>query len=413
MTESTQNITPFNETYRFSMPLYVLPSPSDGRFGVLNIYTRRDIKATYIVRSVAADQISLEMMRNEVRVCLRLQHTNIMDLIGYYEEEECRVFHLVFEMCWGGELRTDIVANGGYSEVDASHCFQQVLQGVRFIHQNKIVHRYLKTQNIFLTGSVLQTVVKISDFTLACQLGNSTTFSSRVNIDSFRCFMAPEVGLQLSCTVAIDMWSCGVILYEMVHGKLPFDGEGEILLRRMLQRAYASCDMRGNECTSSECIRDLMRRLLHPGQLARPTAENALRHPFILKHQQAPSRFRLIHEANWREERMNRVDESPHPTDPQENKIDNEAETKLNVSNEIETGETRLSSESTPHDSESSDSEEYLSIVENVGHYFFNQWYESNTGAVVYPVYLSFVTASLILRVFKRKRQGHEFKNIM
>lgn len=109
-----------------------------------------------------------QKLEREARICRLLKHPNIVRLHDSISEEG---FHyLVFDLVTGGELFEDIVAREYYSEADASHCIQQILESVNHCHLNGIVHRDLKPENLLLASKSKGAAVKLADFGLAIEV---------------------------------------------------------------------------------------------------------------------------------------------------------------------------------------------------------------------------------------------------
>ena len=125
----------------------------------------------------------------------------------------------------GGELFEDIVAREFYSEADASHCIQQILESVSHCHTNGIVHRDLKPENLLLASKAKGAAVKLADFGLAIE----------VQMDQLAWFgfagtpgyLSPEVLKKEPYGKPVDIWACGVILYILLVGYPPFWDEDQ------------------------------------------------------------------------------------------------------------------------------------------------------------------------------------------
>lgn len=175
---------------------------------------------------------SLQKLFREVRIMKDLNHPNIVKL---YEVIETKTtLYLVIEYASGGEVFDYLVAHGRMKEREARIKFRQIVSAVHYCHQKRVIHRDLKAENLLLDGNMN---IKIADF------GFSNEFSPGSKLDTF-CgsppYAAPELfqGKKYDGP-EVDVWSLGVILYTLVSGSLPFDGNNLKELReRVLRGKY-------------------------------------------------------------------------------------------------------------------------------------------------------------------------------
>jgi calcium/calmodulin-dependent protein kinase (CaM kinase) II len=155
----------------------------------------------------------------------------------------------------GGELFEDIVAREFYSEADASHCIQQILESVNHCHQNGVVHRDLKPENLLLASKAKGAAVKLADFGLAIEVqGEQQAWFGFAGTPGY---LSPEVLKKEPYGKAVDIWACGVILYILLVGYPPFWDEDQ-------HRLYAQIKA-GTYDVSRRATNSLNRaRLIHP-----------------------------------------------------------------------------------------------------------------------------------------------------
>lgn len=144
----------------------------------------------------------------------------------------------------GGELFEDIVAREFYSEADASHCIQQILESVHHCHQHSIVHRDLKPENLLLASKMKGAAVKLADFGLAIELqGDQQAWFGFAGTPGY---LSPEVLKKEPYGKPVDIWACGVILYILLVGYPPFWDEDQHKLYAQIKAGtydVSSCAM--------------------------------------------------------------------------------------------------------------------------------------------------------------------------
>lgn len=119
----------------------------------------------------------------------------------------------------------DIVAREFYSEADASHCIQQILESVNHCHTNGVVHRDLKPENLLLASKLKGAAVKLADFGLAIEvMGDQQAWFGFAGTPGY---LSPEVLKKEPYGKAVDIWACGVILYILLVGYPPFWDEDQ------------------------------------------------------------------------------------------------------------------------------------------------------------------------------------------
>uniref|UniRef100_A0A8K9UQ91 calcium/calmodulin-dependent protein kinase n=1 Tax=Oncorhynchus mykiss TaxID=8022 RepID=A0A8K9UQ91_ONCMY len=217
-----------------------------------------------------------QKLEREARICRLLKHPNIVRLHDSISEEG---FHyLLFDLVTGGELFEDIVAREYYSEADASHCIQQIVESVHHCHVNGIVHRDLKPENLLLASKLKGAAVKLADFGLAIEVqGDQQAWFGFAGTPGY---LSPEVLRKDPYGKPVDMWACGVILYILLVGYPPFWDEDQ---HRLYQQIKAGAyDFPSPEWdTVTPDAKDLINKMLTINPAKRITTAEALKHPWI------------------------------------------------------------------------------------------------------------------------------------
>ena len=219
-------------------------------------------------------------LAREIEVLTKISHPNCIKLYAVYLTE--RKVYIVTELVDGGELLDRVTEKGNYTEDDAGHLFRQILSGVAYLHSQGIVHRDLKLENLIMENDRDDSLVKIADFGLSKFFDRETLLQTMCGSPQY---VAPEVlsvgsdGVH-DYTPAVDMWSLGVILFILLSGYSPFDDDNDHELFQKIKSGKYDDDDPIWDNISDEA-KDLSFSLLSVDVSKRPTAHEALKHPWL------------------------------------------------------------------------------------------------------------------------------------
>lgn len=249
------------------------------------------VKIVDVAKFTSSPGLSTADLKREATICHMLKHPHIVELLETYSSEG--MLYMVFEYMDGSDLCFEVVrrATAGfvYSEAVASHYMRQILEALRYCHENDIIHRDLKPQCALLAGKENSAPVKLRGFGVAVQL--PTSQSNGVGRVGCPHFMAPEVILRRQYGKPGDVWSAGVLLHVLLTGTLPFVGSRdrlrEAICRGRVQMETPLWD------PISESAKDLIQRMLTTDVNHRITIQEVLNHKWLRDRDKGAARIHL------------------------------------------------------------------------------------------------------------------------
>ncbi|KAJ4481169.1 CAMK/CAMKL/Kin4 protein kinase [Lentinula aciculospora] len=272
-------------------PYLLLQTLGEGEFGKVKLGLHstwgEEVAVKLIRRGNVDSAVRMSKVEREIEVLRTLKHPNIVRLYDVIETD--KYIGIIIEFASGGELFDHILAHRYLRERDAAKLFSQLISGVWYIHQKKIVHRDLKLENLLLDR---HRNVIITDFGFANRFEHRADDLMQTSCGS-PCYAAPELVISDGLYVgsAVDIWSCGVILYAMLAGYLPFDDDPanpdgdniNLLYKYIVNTPLSFPDY------ISESARDLLSMMLVADPSRRASLENVMQHPWLAAYRAPPT----------------------------------------------------------------------------------------------------------------------------
>ena len=273
----------------------LLHTLGQGEFAKVKLCTKKvnNKSEKYAVKLFKRDKIQLNRKRvkREINIMKELKHQHLVRLIDIVKDP--KHVGLVMDYCSGGELFEYILRNRYLKGVEASRLFCQLMDGVNYLHMNGIVHRDLKLENILLTSD---RNIKIIDFGFASfinKIDKRLDVVDHQNLLKTSCgspaYAAPELVINDTYIGSVaDIWSCGVILYSMVCGYLPFDddpnnpgGDNITLLYQYILLKPTPLKLPSH---LDKVTKEIIKLIVQPNPKKRATMKTILNHPFLKKY---------------------------------------------------------------------------------------------------------------------------------
>lgn len=202
-----------------------------GRGGMADVYLARDLildgeeVAVKVLRTnYQTDQIAIQRFQREARAMAELDHPNIVRISDIGEEDGQQ--YLAMEYVNGLDLKRYIKENAPLSNDVAVRIMGQILLAMRMAHTRGIVHRDLKPQNVLLTSNG---VAKVTDFGIAVAFAETSLTQTNSMLGSVH-YLSPEQARGSKATIQSDIYAMGIILFEMLTGRIPYDGDSAVTI---------------------------------------------------------------------------------------------------------------------------------------------------------------------------------------
>lgn len=251
----------------------------EGTFGKVrkatHILTGEKVAVKILEKSRILEKADKIRVEREIKILKMLKHKHIIQLYSVIQAKT--TIYLVMELSSGKELFEHIVKKKRLDEYEASKFFSQIISSVDYLHKIHICHRDLKPENLLLNGD---SGLKIVDFGLSnimTKPNSNNTISFLSTACGSPCYAAPEMleGIKYDGRGA-DIWSCGIILYAMVCGYLPFeDKNNDVLYKKIKDGKFAVPSF------VSEGCKDLIKQILITNPLKRIKLSDIVKHSWF------------------------------------------------------------------------------------------------------------------------------------
>ena len=233
-----------------------------------NLYAAKLINKEKLKRNKAKQSII-----SEINIQKSLNHRKIVKIKNCWEDT--KNIYIIQELCEYKSLADLLYNRGNLSEIEVQTYMFQLIQGLKYLHDRNIIHRDLKTNNLFL-GDRLE--LKIGDFGLIAKLEKST--DRRTSCCGTPLYMAPEVIKpgEKGYSFGADIWSMGVIMYKLLTGKYPFNDNNQIGIYNQILNADFIFPEKPN---ISDVAKDLIKQILVKNPKKRPGLNQILYHDFF------------------------------------------------------------------------------------------------------------------------------------
>mmetsp|Transcript_16142 Transcript_16142/g.32676 ORF Transcript_16142/g.32676 Transcript_16142/m.32676 type:complete len:361 (-) Transcript_16142:1509-2591(-) len=252
----------------------------EGAFATVHLARGRITGKSYAIKLVDKSEPQDKCyILAEINVIKSVCHPNIVRTYDLFNTK--RILYFVMEYCEGGEL-FDVIADAGrFSELNASQVMRSIVKGVQYLHLHDIVHRDIKPENVLCVDQEWPLQVKICDFGLAGFIRDAGLESSLIGTPGY---VAPEIVTHQPYGAAVDLWSCGVLLYIMLSGKMPFFGRtDQECLKRIAEGRYTFPEKEWGNISAD--AKSLVKGLLQIDPKKRLTARACLVHRWLDSNQ--------------------------------------------------------------------------------------------------------------------------------
>ena len=265
----------YNKPPKTQLELYKIGKMlGKGAFGKVNLGLHRLTRKLCAIKSINMDFMKEESQKkkimNEINILKSLRHPNNIKILETFQTDKHHM--IVMELCPGGDLLNYVRKRRKLSEKYAKFVFKQIMEGIAYLHENKVSHRDIKLDNILLDG---HGNIKIGDFGVSRKIEEQEILFEQCGTPAY---IAPEIVKDMGYKgFPVDIWSAGICLYAMLYGNVPFKANqiGDLNTVEQLNQ-----DIEYKDTVSKEAI-EVMKMMLQKVPKLRATAQEVLLHPWL------------------------------------------------------------------------------------------------------------------------------------
>lgn len=211
-------------------------------------------------------------IEREIKFHQNLNHPNIIKFYDYIKKDDEMKVYILLEYAENGDLFNFLNKRGALDERTACKYFVQTSLALNYIHSWKMIHRDVKPENILLDG---QLNAKVCDFGWSAEYDENTR---RQTVCGTYEYMAPEILFKKQQDTGIDIWACGILLFELLHNRAPYSGRSLVEVSKRIAAKNIEFD---RSCPID--AKELILSILKTNPKERPTVKEYLNHPFVLR----------------------------------------------------------------------------------------------------------------------------------
>lgn len=236
----------------------------------VHLYTKEKVAIKILQKNKIKDRIDIERINREISILKTTNHPNISQL--YETLSTSNNYYIIMEFISGGDLFNYIQIKKKLTETQSCYFFRQIIASVDYLHKQEIIHRDIKPENMLLDED--NKMLKVIDFGLSNICSKHEVLKSSCGSP---CYASPEmISGKAYRGSSVDIWSCGVVLYCMLFGILPFDEDDLLVLYNKIKLGVYILPK-----TISEPARDLISRMLKVNPKQRISIEDIIKHPWF------------------------------------------------------------------------------------------------------------------------------------
>ena len=250
----------------------VLGSGTSSKCYELSCLENKNIFAAKVIPKNCLDKsIEKQGIINEIKIQKELHHPKIVAFKHYFEDTEN--IYILLEICQNQTLYELLKRRKRLTEIEVQYYAYQIIQALKYLHFQRVIHRNLKLANLFLTDKM---ELKVGDFGLATKLEHEG--EKKRTVCGTPNYVAPEILNEIGYSYEVDIWSLGVVIYTLLIGKPPFETKDvKTICKRIKMNEYTF----PKNTIISEAAKDLIEQILILDPLKRPSLDEILAHDFF------------------------------------------------------------------------------------------------------------------------------------